>query len=55
VIGFVIASTIPIIPLSFKGAGEAALCVLAVVGGFAASFLMDRWSEKLPAEGKKEA
>ncbi len=55
VIGFVIASTIPIIPLSFKGVGEAMLCVVAAVAGFAGSFFMDRWSEKYPTEAKKEA
>ena len=58
VIGFVIASTIPIIPISFTGFGEAALCVLAVLAGFAGSFFMDRWSEKHPAKdigrGRKE-
>ena len=48
VIGFVIASTIPIIPISFAGVGEAALCVAAAVAGFAGSFFMDRWSEKHP-------
>lgn len=48
VIGFVIASTIPIIPISFTGVGEAALCVAAAVAGFAGSFFMDRWSEKHP-------
>ena len=50
VIGFVIASTIPIIPLSFTGVGEALLCVVAVAVGFAGSMLMDRWSEKYPKE-----
>ena len=55
VIGFVIASTIPIIPLTFKGVGEAMLCVVAAVAGFAGSFFMDRWSEKYPTEAKKEA
>ena len=48
VIGFVIASTIPIIPLSFTGWGEAALCIAAAIGGFAGSFYMDRWNEKRP-------
>lgn len=46
VIGFVIASTIPIIPVSFTGAGELVLCVAAAFAGFAGSFFMDRWSEK---------
>jgi putative membrane protein len=50
VIGFVIASTIPIIPISFTGVGEAALCVAAAVAGFAGSFFMDRWSEKHPVK-----
>ena len=49
VIGFVIASTLPIIPLSFTGWGEAALCVVAAAAGFAGSLLMDRWSAKHPA------
>ena len=53
VIGFVIASTIPIIPLSFKSPGEGALCLIAAGAGFAGSFLMDRWSEKLPTAQKK--
>ena len=48
VIGFVIASTIPIIPTSFTGWGEAVLCVVAAGLGFAGSFLMDRWSDKHP-------
>ena len=50
VIGFVIASTIPIIPLSFTGVGEALLCVVAAAAGFVGSFLMDRWSDKYPKE-----
>ena len=55
VIGFVIASTIPIIPLSFTGFGEAALCVLAAGAGFAGSLLMDRWSEKHPPKEEEAA
>lgn len=54
VIGFVIASTIPIIPLSFSGVGEAILCVVAAAAGFAGSFLMDRWSDKYPKEKPAE-
>lgn len=50
VIGFVIASTIPIIPLSFTSVGEAMLCVLAAAVGFVGSFIMDRWSDKHPKE-----
>lgn len=54
VIGFVIASTIPIIPLSFTGWGEAVLCIVAAVAGFAGSFFMDRWSGKLPNQDESE-
>lgn len=54
VIGFVIASTIPIIPLSFTGWGEAVLCIAAAVVGFAGSFFMDRWSGKLPNQDESE-
>ncbi len=50
VIGFVIASTIPIIPFSFTGGWEVVFCVLAAFAGFAGSFFMDRWSEKHPAK-----
>jgi len=50
VIGFVIASTIPIIPVAFTGWGEALLCIVAAAAGFAGAFLMDRWSEKHPAQ-----
>jgi putative membrane protein len=54
VVGFVIASTIPIIPVSFTGWGEALLCVAAAVAGFVGAFFMDRWSEKHPAADKEE-
>ncbi len=50
VIGFVIASTIPIIPVSFTGWGEGVLCLVAAAAGFAGSLLMDRWSEKHPVQ-----
>lgn len=50
VIGFVIASTIPIIPLSFNGIWEGVLCVAVALVGFAASFFMDRWGKKYPKE-----
>jgi len=48
VIGFVIASTIPIIPVAFIGWGEALLCIVAAAVGFAGSLFMDRWGEKHP-------
>ena len=50
VIGFVIASTIPIIPVAFTGWGEALLCIVAAAAGFAGSLLMDRWGEKHPTK-----
>lgn len=53
VIGFVIASTIPIIPLAFENIGEALLCVAAAVFGFVVAFFMDRWSEKHPPAEKE--
>jgi len=53
VIGFVIASTIPIIPLSFSSVGEALLCVAVAIVGFLGAFLMDRWSEKHPPVEKE--
>ncbi len=55
VIGFVIASTLPIIPLSFTGIGEIAFCILAALAGFAGSFFMDRWSEKHPPKEQEPA
>jgi len=54
VVGFVIASTIPIIPVSFTGWGEALLCVAAAAAGFVGAFFMDRWSEKHPAADKED-
>ncbi len=54
VIGFVIASTIPIIPLSFSDVWQAIFCVAAALVGFVASFYMDRWGTKYPKEEMKE-
>lgn len=56
VIGFVIASTVPIIPLSFASFSEASLCLLAAALGFAGAYLMDRWSDKhSPDVAKRDA
>ena len=56
VIGFVIASTIPIIPTAFAGVGEALLSILAVVVGFFASYYLERVGGKQsPTEAKTEA
>lgn len=47
IIGFVIASTIPIIPTAFRSVGEAALCLLLAIAGCCASIYMDRWTERI--------
>ncbi|MEA5048908.1 MAG: DUF368 domain-containing protein [Eubacteriales bacterium] len=54
VIGFVIASTIPIIPLSFSSWWEAVISVLAAGAGFVSSYFLERWGDKLPT-GEKNA
>lgn len=46
IIGFVIASTIPIIPLSYKSAGQGLLCLLVAAAGFFATFYMDKLGER---------
>ena len=46
IIGFVIASTIPIIPLSYKSVWEGLLCLVLAVGGFLGSYFMNRLGEK---------
>ena len=54
VIGFVIASTIPIIPTAFAGVGEALLSILAVVVGFVASYFLERMGLKQPEHARDE-
>ncbi|MCE5189328.1 MAG: DUF368 domain-containing protein [Eubacteriales bacterium] len=54
VIGFVIASTIPIIPVAFTGIGEALLSVLAVAVGAAASYYLERLGGKQTAVPETE-
>jgi len=54
VIGFVIASTIPIIPTSFSGVGEVLLSVLAVAVGFVASYFLERVGLKQPSNPEDE-
>lgn len=49
IIGFVIASTIPIIPASFKSTGELLLSIVAAIIGFGAAYLISR----LGIDGKK--
>ena len=54
VIGFVIASTIPIIPTVFAGVGEALLSILAVAVGFVASYFLERVGLKQPENSGEE-
>ena len=54
VIGFVIASTIPIIPLSFVSFDEVALCIVATTLGFTGAYLVDRWPLKHPPVDAKQ-
>ena len=46
VLGFVIASTLKIIPASFKDGWELAISVLCFAGGFAVARVMDIVSQK---------
>lgn len=54
VIGFVIASTIPIIPVSFAGVGEALLSILAVLVGFFGSYFLERLGGKQMSISEEE-
>lgn len=47
ILGFVLASTLVIIPSSYGGAGEIALSALCGAGGFVLAFLLDRLDRKL--------
>ena len=53
IIGFVIASTLPVIPTSFASAGEGILCWALLIGGLIASLLLDRFTGKA-AEQKEQ-
>lgn len=50
IIGFVIASTIPIIPLAYKSVGEGLLCLGLAVAGFFGSYFLNKLGDK-PPEG----
>ena len=47
VLGFVIASTLLIIPVGYEGIGELVFCLMAFVAGFGAALIMNRHKEKL--------
>jgi putative membrane protein len=46
ILGFVIASTLAIIPLDFRSSSEAIGCALCFAAGFGISWLMDKTSQK---------
>ncbi|MBR2667357.1 MAG: DUF368 domain-containing protein [Oscillospiraceae bacterium] len=50
IIGVVIASTIPIIPVHFAGVGQGLFCLLLAVIGFLIAWGMDRWGRRWEAE-----
>ena len=54
VLGFVVASTIVIIPLEYKDFVEAILCGVCFIAGFALAWLMDRAGKKIMAKPQKE-
>lgn len=47
VLGFVIASTLLIIPVRYEGLGELVFCLMAFVAGFGAALIMSRHKDKL--------
>ncbi|NLG37778.1 MAG: DUF368 domain-containing protein, partial [Clostridiales bacterium] len=50
ILGFVIASTIAIIPLTYQGTTEIILCVVCFAVGFYISWLMDEFSKRIKAK-----
>ena len=54
VLGFVVASTIVIIPLEYKDFVEVILCVVCFIAGFALAWLMDRAGKKIMAKPHRE-
>ena len=47
ILGIVLASTLVIIPVDYKGPGEIALSVLCCIGGFLLAFLLARLDQKI--------
>ena len=47
ILGIVVASTLAIIPVEYRGAGEIALSVLCCVGGFALAFFLARLDHQI--------
>ncbi len=47
ILGFVIASTLPIIPLSFASLAEGILCLCLGVAGYFSALYLDKWGAKI--------
>jgi putative membrane protein len=54
VLGFVLASTVMIIPAQYENLTEILLCAVCFVGGFAAAWLMDRAGKKIHTTAKQQ-
>ena len=54
VIGFVLASTVMIIPLEYSSVGQGLLCIVFAAVGFAIAWLMDLAGDKMKKAGKKD-
>ena len=49
-LGFVISSTLTILPLSFASAGQAAAAAACFAAGFAGAWAMERARDRRPAD-----
>lgn len=54
VLGFVLASTVMIIPTQYSGVLQIVICVLCAGVGFAVAWFMDYMSDKFQKEGRKD-
>jgi putative membrane protein len=54
VLGFVLASTVMIVPVQYNGLMEILLCGVCFVGGFALAWLMDKAGQKILARPQAE-
>lgn len=50
ILGFVIASTIAIIPFTYRGTTEIILCVVCFAAGFAVTWFMDEFGKRIKAK-----
>ncbi len=54
VLGFVIASTVVIIPTQYKNLSEILICAVCFVGGFAGAWLMDKAGKKIQVSTQQQ-